>query len=482
MAIWLARFYVVVLTGLALYGCLGVVTLLFYWRHRHSKHALPLVHERELPLVVVQLPIYNEQFVVERLINAAAQLDYPRDRLHIQVCDDSADSTTTLAQTLVQKWQQAGVSIELLHRENRSGYKAGALQAALDCAPVAPNALIAIFDADFAPSADFLRRTVPHFLNNNQLGVIQTRWGHLNRAESTLTRAQAIAIDKHFMLDQLVRHRADLFPKFNGSGGIWRRDCLTDAGGWQADTVCEDLCLSTRAVLRGWRFKLLDEVTASAELPNTIAAFKTQQARWAKGSIQCLLKFFGAIITANEHTWAARLYALFTMLGYFTNPLLILLLLLQLPMIAFDVQLSPLLWLFTIVGLSQPILFILGQQILYPDWRKRIRHFPALLLIMTGLSLSQTRAIIQALTRRKHVFVRTPKGVGQHTQYKLPFDWILLTEIACTLYALVGIGFALQQRRFGALALLLNCAIGYGYITYLGIGEMLASRPNTPQT
>lgn len=478
MAIWLGRLYVVVLTGLALYGCLGVVTLFFYWRHRHRKHALPLVHERELPPVVVQLPIYNEQFVVERLIDAAAQLDYPHDRLHIQVCDDSADNTTPLAQSLVEKWRQAGASIELLHRENRTGYKAGALQAALESVPDHPDTLIAIFDADFAPSADFLRRTVPHFLNDDELGVIQTRWGHLNQSESILTRAQAIAIDKHFMLDQLVRHRADLFPKFNGSGGLWRRDCLVDAGGWQADTVCEDLCLSTRAVLRGWRFKLLDEVTASAELPNTIAAFKTQQARWAKGSIQCLLKFFGAIITASEHTWSARLYALFTMLGYFTNPLLIVLLLLQLPMIAFDVQLSPLLWLFTIVGLSQPLLFIIGQQILYPDWPKRIRHFPALLLIMTGLTLSQTRAIIQALTRRDHIFIRTPKGAGQHAQYKLPFDWILLTEIACTLYALVSIGFALQQRRLGALALLLNCAIGYGYITYLGIREMRGQLPS----
>jgi cellulose synthase/poly-beta-1,6-N-acetylglucosamine synthase-like glycosyltransferase len=464
--------YVVILAGLALYGCLGVVTLFFYWRHRHRSHVLPHVPVRDLPPVVVQLPIYNEQFVVERLINAAAQLDYPRDRLHIQVCDDSADATTPLAQKLVQQWQQTGVSIELLHRNDRTGYKAGALQAALDCTPSAPNTLIAIFDADFAPSADFLHQTVPHFLTDDKLGVIQTRWGHLNQPESTLTRAQAIAIDKHFMLDQLVRHRADLFPKFNGSGGLWRRDCLIDAGGWQADTVCEDLCLSTRAVLQGWRFRLLDEVTASAELPNTIAAFKTQQARWAKGSIQCLIKFFGAILTARDHTLAARLYALFTMLGYFTNPLLILLLLLQLPMIALDVQLSPLLWLFTLVGLSQPLLFILGQQILYPDWHKRIRHFPALLLIMTGLTVSQTRAIIQALTRRKHLFVRTPKGMGQHTQYKLPFDWILLAEIACTLYALAGILLALQQQRFGALALLVNCAVGYGYITYLGIREL----------
>ena len=274
----LATLYILVLSGMAAYGCLGVVTLFYYRRHRAERHALFVVHEDALPPVVVQLPMFNERFVVERLIDAAAQLDYPRDRLHIQVCDDSADQTTTLVRQLVEKWRAQGVSIELLHRTDRVGYKAGALQAALDRLPNEPS-LVAIFDADFVPSADFLRRTVPHFLHDDTLGVIQTRWGHLNPEQSTLTRAQAIAIDKHFMLDQLVRHRARLFPKFNGSGGIWRRDCLVAAGGWEADTVCEDLCLSTRAVLEGWRFKLLDDVTAAAELPNTIAAFKTQQAR-----------------------------------------------------------------------------------------------------------------------------------------------------------------------------------------------------------
>ena len=309
---WLIRLYTIGLLGIATYGWLGLVTLWFYWRYRHASYPVPdlTADETELPFVTVQLPMFNERFVVERIVTAATKLQYPRNRFEIQIVDDSTDDTTDVAAELVRRFQAQGFDIKLLHRTNRSGYKAGALKAAVD---QAKGEYLALFDADFSPEPDFLLQTVPHFMQQPRLGVIQVRWAHLNPDESSLTRAQAIAIDKHFTTEQTVRHRADLFPKFNGSGGIWRRACLEDAGGWQTDTVCEDLCLSTRAMLRGWQFRYLDHVTAPAELPSTILSYKSQQARWAKGSLQCLTKFFWSILTSPHHRLTARLYAVVAM-------------------------------------------------------------------------------------------------------------------------------------------------------------------------
>ena len=283
MQMFFVQLYVIVLTATAVYGVFGLITLYLYWRHRHEKHPTPLMNEMEWPHVTVQLPLYNERYVVERLIHATVQLDYPVDKLEIQVLDDSTDETVQITQRLVDHYRRQGVNIVLYHREHRQGYKAGALAEAL---AKTKSEYIAIFDADFCPSADFLQRTIPHFVHNKELGVVQTRWDHLNQNDSILTGAQSIAIDKHFVVDQAVRSRANLFPKFNGSGGIFRRSCMEDAGGWHDDTVCEDLCLSTRAVLRGWRFLILPDIVAPAELPNTISAYKNQQTRWAKGSFQ----------------------------------------------------------------------------------------------------------------------------------------------------------------------------------------------------
>jgi cellulose synthase/poly-beta-1,6-N-acetylglucosamine synthase-like glycosyltransferase len=244
MIVLLSTFCLLAAVGLSLYGILGLITLWLYWRHRHVEFPLPELAPSKLPPVTVQLPIYNERYVVDRLINAAVSLDYPRDRLQIQVLDDSTDDTTQRAGMLVERYRDVGVDISLLHRSHRQGYKAGALSEAL---AQAQGEYLVIFDADFQPPADFLRQTMPHFKTEPRLGMVQARWGHLNSYDSPVTAAQAIALDKHFVMEQTVRHRANLFPRFNGAGGIWRRACLTDAGGWQVDTVCEDLCLSTRA-------------------------------------------------------------------------------------------------------------------------------------------------------------------------------------------------------------------------------------------
>jgi cellulose synthase/poly-beta-1,6-N-acetylglucosamine synthase-like glycosyltransferase len=460
--------YVTAVSLLSLFGLLGLYTLWQYWRHRHDTFPCPIVPSAELPPVTVQLPIFNERYVVERLIETAVHLHYPADRLQIQILDDSTDDTTRQAAELVAHYQAEGVNIQLVHRDNRQGYKAGALAAAL---PQATGDYIAIFDADFQPPAEFLRQTIPHFLQEPDLGMIQTRWGHLNADQSPLTAAQAIALDKHFAMEQTVRHRANLFPKFNGAGGVWRRACLEDAGGWEDDTVCEDLCLSTRALLRRWQFRFLNDVTAPAELPPTITAYKIQQARWAKGSTQCLRKFGVQILLDSGQTMASRLYGLLSMAAYSSNLLLLLLLLLQIPLIAARYRVSPNLIVFSVVAVSQPLLFILGQQVLYPDWLRRLRHFPTLMIVAIGLAPSNGRAILQALFGHNHPFLRTPKRGTAVQTYHLAFDWIILVEMFLAAYAALGIVLALRQQNLGPVLFLASCFLGLSAVAILSLRD-----------
>jgi cellulose synthase/poly-beta-1,6-N-acetylglucosamine synthase-like glycosyltransferase len=474
--------YLLTLAGLGLYGAMGLLTLWLYWRHRHAAFPPPPLATADLPSVTVQLPVYNERFVIARLIEAAVALDYPADRLQIQVLDDSTDDTTAQAAALVAHYRAQGFNITLLHRARRGGYKAGALAAALR---QAEGEFLAIFDADFQPAPDFLRRTLPHFVHNPNLGAVQTRWGHLNADASPLTAAQAIALDKHFVMEQTVRHRARLFPKFNGAAGVWRRRCLEEVGGWQEDTVCEDLCLSTRAVLHGWEFRFLNEVVTPAELPTSILAYKNQQARWAKGSLQCVRKYGRAILTASHHSRLARLYALYSMTAYGSHFLLLCLLLLQIPMLLFDVTLTRHVMLFGILGVGQPLLFLLAQQAIYPDWRRRVRHLPTMLLIAIGLAPSNSRAMLQAFRDQPHPFVRTPKAGGSllvagdvavlapqvAATYRLPLDSLLLVEIGLAAYAGLGLALAVARRNLGPLSLLLTCFLGFSYVAYLSWRE-----------
>jgi cellulose synthase/poly-beta-1,6-N-acetylglucosamine synthase-like glycosyltransferase len=469
---WLSSIYLLAAAGIALFGLLGLVTLVYYWRHRHETFPCPPIQDANLPQVTVQLPIYNERFVVGRLIDAAVQLDYPREKLQIQVIDDSTDDTTEIANAIVHKYLAHGVNIELFHRTHRNGYKAGALEDALKRAT---GDYIAVFDADFQPQSDFLRQTVPHFISEPDLGMVQTRWGHLNPFESQLTAAQTIALDKHFAMEQTVRHRASLFPKFNGSAGVWRRQCLLDAGGWEADTVCEDLCLSTRAILKGWQFRFLNEVVSPAELPTTISAYKNQQSRWAKGSTQCLVKFGPKILTNQKQSLIARIYALLSMSGYTTHLLLMILLLVQVPLIYLNYHPPPILLAFGLAGIAQPILFIMGQRELYVDWGNRIRYFPALLLVAIGLAPSNSRAIVQAVVVRQHTFIRTPKGgktkwadLPTNTlstgNYRLAVDWIVIIELLLAIYATIGLILCFWQGNFGPSFFMLSCALGFGYV------------------
>ena len=474
MSAILPTLYLLTVAAMSVYGLMGLLTAWLYWRHRHDQFPCPSVDEAELPAVTVQLPIFNERFVVERLIQTAVSLDYPPDRLQIQVVDDSTDDTTAKAAVCVRHYQAQGVNIQLLHRSHQHGYKAGALAHALT---TATGEFIAIFDADFLPPTHFLRQTIPHFLTTPNLGLIQGRWGHLNPDDSPLTAAQAIAMDKHFVMDQTVRFRANLFPKFNGTAGVWRRGCIDSVGGWHDDTVCEDLCLSTRAVLQGWQFRMLNDVVAPAELPSTITAFKNQQGRWAKGATQCLLKFGWQILWDRNHSLLARFYALVSLSAYVHHLLMIVLLLLQIPLLLLNYRFSSGMLLFSLLGLGQPLLFVLAQWVLHPDWRQRLRHFPTLLVLAVGLAANNGRSVLQALFGHTHPFIRTPKGRETHsTHYYLGFDNIIWVEMFLLLYALFGLLLALWQQNLGSLFLLLSCIIGFGYTAILSLREAKVQR------
>lgn len=469
----LVGLYIVTVLGLAVYGAMGFMALGLFLRHRHDgQMEYPAPDWQTLPTVTVQLPVYNECAVIGRLIDAAAALEYPRDRLQIQVLDDSTDETTDLAGGIVTGYAAQGVDISLLHRANRRGYKAGALHEGL---ATARGDFIAIFDADFMPAADFLLRTIPHLLADSAIGAVQARWGHLNDAESMLTGAQAVALDKHFIVEQLVRFRADLFPKFNGSAGVWRKSCLVDVGGWQDDTVCEDLCLSTRAVLGGWKFYFAADVVAPAELPPTIAAYKAQQARWAMGGTQCLAKYARPIIQARQSLFA-RCYALLSMSAYFSNALVLLLVLVQIPLLLSDARLPSWLMPLGLAGLGQPLLFVLAQKTLYPDWLTRLRRLPALLLIAFGVAPNNTWAVWRGLFSRNIVFVRTPKGA--YAGYRLAPGRMLACEVALTAYSATALLLALYLGNGGASLFLLTAVLSFSYVAIQGLRESRALAPS----
>jgi len=462
MIVVVIALYMVSVAGLALYGLLGFVTLALFLRYRHGQQPRVPVAPAEWPVVTVQLPLYNERGVVTRLLEATAALDYPRDCLQIQILDDSTDDTTALAAAWVATRQAEGYDAILLHRAERQGYKAGALGNGLD---TARGEFIAIFDADFAPQPSFLRQTLPYLLDDPHLGAVQTRWGHLNATESALTGAQAIALDKHFAVEQLVRHRAEYFPKFNGSAGVWRKTCIQAVGGWSAETLCEDLCLSTRAVLAGWRFHFADDIVAPAELPRTIRAYKSQQARWATGASQCLARYAAPIWRASDHSPLARLYALLSMSAYCTHLLLLLLLLVQLPLILSGVRFPAWMVLFSALGLGQPILFILAQQFLYPDWLRRLRYLPALLLLAIGTAPGNAWAVLRGLSGRRFVFVRTPKGA--QPGYRLKAGNGVWAEAVLAVYSAVLLVLATWTGNTGAASLPLISLLGFGYVAWL---------------
>lgn len=466
--------YYVITLWLTVYGVQALVFTALYFRHRREQSPTLPLQAYDWPAVAIQLPVYNEQYVVERLIDAAANQDYPLDRLEVQVLDDSTDETTEIAEARAAFHRQRGVNVRVLHRDKREGFKAGALAFGL---AQTQAEFVAIFDADFRPGPDFLRRVMPGFAGKPRIGYVQTRWGHLNDSYSPLTRAQALLLDGQFVVEQTARNRSGLLMCFNGSGGVWRSEAIVDAGGWQADTLNEDMDLSYRAQLCGWQVLYLPQVEAPAELPPQLQAYKQQQARWACGSMQCLRKLGGPVLHSHL-TWAQKVTSLLHMGGYFTQPLIVALLLASLPIMWQAKPMPAFLAILGLAGFGVPVLWIVGQIELYGDWKRRLIFLPVLALVGVGVTAGTSRAVFQGLTRWGGTFRRTPKFSIEAKKdrwttslYKLMPDRVLFVEVLLSLYAFGTCAVAVWRGNYSALPFLLFYALGFGMVAAIGVSQ-----------
>ncbi len=404
--------YTFALVMVSAYGLHRYVIVYLYWKHRRKAPPEPKRFD-ELPVVTVQLPMYNEPHVARRIIDKACEIDYPPDRLQIQVLDDSTDETCEIARAAVSEHAAAGVDIEYIHRDCRDGFKAGALENGLRRAR---GEFVTIFDADFVPAPDILKRSI-HYFTDPKVCVVQTRWVHLNRDSSVLTRTQAILLDGHFAIEHVARNRSARFMNFNGTAGTWRRAAIEDAGGWQHDTLTEDLDLSYRAQLRGWRFVFLPDLTAPAELPPEMAAFKAQQFRWTKGGAQTALKMLPKVLL-SKLPLKVKIESVFHLTGFTLHLYMLMLVVMMYPAMymktvpiadgspwrsAFDVGV------FCLATLSASVFYLASQLELFRDWRTVLKYMPMIMAVGVGLSVSNAKAILEALFGRQSEFVRTPK-------------------------------------------------------------------------
>ncbi|MBA3243041.1 MAG: glycosyltransferase [Acidobacteria bacterium] len=473
--------YFAVLTVLALYGAFRIKQVVDFWRYRRlGPTPRALYGETELPLVTVQLPLFNEMYVVERLLSAVTAIDYPRERLEIQVLDDSTDETREAARAAVERYRREGFQIEYIHREDRTGFKAGALEHGLK---TAKGELVAIFDADFVPRADCLRKLV-HFFNDPLVGCAQMRWSHINGSYNLLTRLQTILLDGHFVIEQTVRNRTGGFFNFNGTAGIWRRRTIELSGGWQHDTLTEDTDLSFRAQLMGWRFVYLLDEDAPSEVPVEINAFKAQQRRWAKGVTEVGLKLYPRIWRAEGLPRRVKLEMFFRLTGNISYPLMILTSLLQFPLLLVRYNQG----FYHLMLLDVPLLFFstvsvvlfYGSAIWYldrPRASRRLFHLPLVMGLGIGLAFSNARAVLEAILRIKTEFVRTPKymveGAADETwkrkKYRRGRGWLPAFELGFAAYFLLAILYAARMRMWGSVPFLALFCFGYGYMGVMSL-------------
>jgi cellulose synthase/poly-beta-1,6-N-acetylglucosamine synthase-like glycosyltransferase len=478
--------YFSILGILAIYGGYRIKQVIDFWRYRNlGPEPKGRFGEADLPHITVQLPLFNEMYVVERLLKAITDIDYPRERFEIQVLDDSTDETVKLARSTVDAYATKGFDIHYIHREDRTGFKAGALENGLN---TSKGELVAIFDADFVPKPDCLRKLVDYF-TDPMVGCAQMRWSHINGSYNLLTRLQTIMLDGHFVVEQTVRNRTGGFFNFNGTAGIWRRKAIEMSGGWQHDTLTEDTDLSFRAQLMGWRFVYLLDEDAPSEIPVEINAFKAQQRRWAKGVMQVGIKLYRRI-------WAAplplrvKLEMFFRLTGNISYPLMILVSLLQFPLLLvrynqgfyhlmiFDV---PLLFFSTI-----SVVLFYGTGVWYLDERrtKRLLHLPLVMSIGIGLAFSNARAVLEAMVGYKTEFVRTPKysvevatdETWKRKKYKRKRGWLPLLELSFAVYFLLAILYAARFRLWGTIPFLSLFCFGYGYMGVMSIMQSFGGR------
>ncbi len=467
--------YVLVLLGLSGYGCHRLCIVYLYLRHSWRRPK-PEKQFENLPIVTVQLPVFNEMHVVERLLTSVSKLDYPREKLQIQLLDDSTDETTGIGRREIEKLRKQGFDAEFIHRDDRTGFKAGALENGLE---TAKGDYVLILDADFVPNPDVLLKTI-HYFTDEKIGLIQTRWGHLNRNYNLLTRVQAMFLDGHLELEQTARNRSGRFFTFNGTGGIWRKECIVDAGGWEHDTLTEDMDLSYRAQLRHWRFIFLNEVETPAELPVDMDGFKSQQHRWTKGSIQCCKKVLPAI-WKSRFPLNVKLEATAHLTSNFAWLLLMVLCFLIFPNTKYQPEMS--IWVKALIHIpififasgAVAFFYLMAQKALHPKaWWKEVVYLPCLLALGIGMSINHARAVMEALLNMESGFVRTPKyGVGKakaeksaslrKSRYKAMRSVTPVVEFLFGVFFLFILIDALLSRNYVSFIFLLPFPLGFFY-------------------
>jgi cellulose synthase/poly-beta-1,6-N-acetylglucosamine synthase-like glycosyltransferase len=471
------------------FGIHGLVMLYYYYKTQKiviPPSELTSDNTEDYPFVTIQLPMYNEQYVVERLITTVCNIDYPKERMEIQVLDDSTDESVSIAKAMVDKFAADGFDIKYIHRTNRQGYKAGALKYGLE---TATGEFVAIFDADFVPKREFLKKTIPHFANSN-IGMVQTRWEHINEDYSYLTKAQAIALDGHFVIEQQVRCKAGFFINFNGTAGVWRKETIIDAGNWQADTLTEDLDLSYRAQLKGWKFVFLNDVTSPAELPADINALKTQQFRWTKGAVETAIKILPKVF-ASDLSFKHKLESFVHLTSNIVFPFIIMVAILNVPIViiknlghSYD-EVYTLMSIFVLASISTFLFYTYAQKAIHLDWRKRLLLFPVFLAGSMGLAVNNTKAVMEALLGIKTGFARTPKHgiITQGDDWKKKkykqrkISGAVIFELLLTVYYLVGICislFAFKTPEIAAIPFQLLFFFGFGTVGILSLRHALA--------
>ena len=473
--------YFISLFILFIFGSHGFIMMYYHNKYRNVKHKSKAVKDFS-SRVTIQLPLYNELYVVERLINAVCEIEYPKDKLEIQVLDDSTDETTPITAEIVNRKKEEGFDIVHIRRGTREGFKAGALKEGLK---TAKGEYIAIFDADFIPHKDFLKRTLSFFYDE-KVGMVQTRWEHINGDYSILTKAQALALDGHFVIEQTVRNKAGFFINFNGTGGIWKRECIEDAGNWHADTLTEDLDLSYRAQLNGWRFVFLQDFTSPAELPSEINALKTQQFRWTKGAIETAKKIL-PLVWKSTVPLRVKLQATFHLTNNLVFPFILLAAILNVPLIFIKNSGSheayfAILSLFVLAFVSSFLFYLYSQKDIRTDWRKKIVLFPLFMAGSMGFAVNNSRAVIEGLLNRKSEFVRTPKfkvvserdtWMGKrYLSKKLGFS--VYVEAIMAVYCLVGIASSIYFLEIAALPFQLLFFIGFSFVSVTSIKHSLS--------
>lgn len=481
--------YIGSLLVLFTFGSHGFIMIYYYLKYRDKRDDFT-GDLGYTPHVTIQLPVFNEMYVIERLIKSTCEIEYPLDKLEIQVLDDSTDETIGIVDKIVKEYRQRGFDIQHIHRTDRSGFKAGALKEGLKSAK---GEFIAIFDADFIPRKNFLTIVLPFFKETN-VGMVQTRWEHLNRGYSLITQILSLSLDGHFVIEQQVRSKANYFINFNGTSGMWRKECIFDAGNWEADTLTEDLDLSYRAQLKGWKFKYLTDFTTPAEVPSEINSVKSQQFRWTKGAMETCKKILPRV-WKSKYPLKLKILSTFHLTNNIVFPFILMACLLNVPIVLiknggqYDIYFT-FMSVFVLAFIGSFILYLYSQKDVYEDWRSRVLLFPVFMAGSMGFAINNTKAVFEALINKKSEFVRTPKYLivdkkdtwrdKKYVHKKVSLSIIL--ELLISIYSFAGVVISIITLQISAIPFQLMYSLGFGLVAYLSIKHVIDSNRLAKQT